>query len=113
MGEDQLRVERKMELRLEGCGGCLGLSQGEGTSFGWLGEEDGGERCGGSQREFQSGEKEGEVCSGFKRKNQNRVGGGCLESDRFRFRVWFFFCVFPQYAKLPPFVCVVETSIYR
>jgi hypothetical protein len=101
MGEDQLRVERKMELRLEGCGGCLGLSQGEGTGFGWLGEEDGGERCGGSQREFQSGEKEGEVCSGFKRKNQNRVGGGCLESDRFRFRVWFFFVFFLNMQNCP------------
>jgi len=42
MGEDQLRVERKMEPRLEGCGGSLGFSQGEGTGFGWLGEEDGG-----------------------------------------------------------------------
>jgi len=78
MGEDPLRVERKMEPRLERCDGCLGFSQGEGTGFGWLGEEDGGKRCGGSEREFQSVEKEGEVCGGFQRKNKNRVGGGSL-----------------------------------
>jgi hypothetical protein len=96
-----------MEPRLKGCGSCLGFSQGEGTGFGWLGEEDGGKRCGGSEKEFQSGEKEGEVCGGFKRKNQNRVGGSCLESDRFRFRfrVWFFLCFFSICKIVPPCVC--------
>jgi hypothetical protein len=112
MGEDRLRVEREMEPRLEGCGDCLGFSQGEGTCFGWLGEEDGGKRCGGSEREFKSGEKKGEVCCGFKRKNQNRVGGGCLESDRFKFRFRVrFFCVFPQYVKLPP-LCVLYRLVF-
>jgi hypothetical protein len=114
MGEDRLRVERKMEPRLKGCGCCLGFSQGEGTGFGWLGEEDGGKRCGGSEKEFQSGEKEGEVCSGFKRKIKTGWGAAVWKVIGLGLGLGFgFFCVFPQYTKLLPHVCVVETSIYR
>jgi len=34
-----------VEPRLEGCGGCLGFSQGEGKGFGWLEEGTTGDGC--------------------------------------------------------------------
>jgi len=47
-------------------------------------------------------EEKGFSCVGFK--NSSR-GGGCLERDRVRFRVWVFY-VFFKCAKLPPLLCV-------
>ena len=119
-----VRFWKRREMGLLCCGlkiarnwekiGCLGFSQGEGTGFGWLGEEDGVKRCGGSEKEFQSGEKEGEVCSGFKRKIKTGWGAAVWKVIGLGLGLGFgFFCVFPQYTKLLPHVCVVETSIYR
>jgi hypothetical protein len=93
-GEDRLRVERKMEPRLEGCGGCLGFSQGEGKGFGWLEEGTTGDGC----RSRESGRRwwnrpgEGRRrwwAAAWERKIKAPRGGG-----RFRFRVFFVFFFF-------------------
>ena len=51
----------------------------------------------------------------FGEKNSNQPGGGgCLQRDRVRFRVWFFFFLyFSDVLKLPSSLCVLKATIYR
>ena len=107
MGEDRLRVEREMEPRLEGCGDCLGFSQGEGTCFGWLGEEDGGNGVDAVKGSSSRGRRRVKCAAASREKIKTGWGAAVWKVIGSSLGLGFgFFCVFPQYVKLLP-LCVL------